>query len=67
MNLGSKFEGPGRTVVAWIDEPLVWPLVLVYEDGLLTAVGWTTGSEVLRNPFTRGSVERIVIVKGCRV
>lgn len=59
MNLASRFEGPGRgTVIAGIDEPLV------YEDGLLTAVGWTTVSEVLRKPFVRGSVERIVIVRG---
>lgn len=58
MNLESKFEGPGRgTIAAGMDEPLV------YEDGLLTVVGWTTISEVLRKPVTRGSVERIVIVR----
>jgi hypothetical protein len=62
MNLESRFEGPGRgTVVAGMDEPLV------YEVGLLTAVGCTRVSEVLWKPFTRGSVERIVIVRGCRV
>ena len=59
MNLESKFEGAGRgTVVVGIDE---------HEVGLLTAVGWTTVSEDLKKPFMRGSVERIVMVRGCRV
>lgn len=54
MNLESRFEGPGRgAVAAGMDEPLV------YKVGILTTV-----SEVLRKPFTRGPVERIVIVTG---
>jgi hypothetical protein len=58
MNLERRFEGPGRGTV--VDEPLV------YEDGLLTAVAWTTVSEVLKKPLPRGSVERIVMGV-CRV
>lgn len=58
MNLSKRFEGVGGGT--GVDEPLVC------EDGFLTAVGWTAVSEDLRKPFTRGSVERIVIARECR-
>ena len=55
MNLERRVEGPGRGAVV-VDEPLM------YEEGLLTEVE----SDVLKKPFPRGSVERIVIVRECR-